>query len=408
MKIRLFFAIVILFLTSCNGTRRQEKPHPPIGVPLIEEILPKPTINVYIENSGSMDGYVKGATEFKSTVFNYLSDIKISKTADSLNLNYINSKVIPQGTVSEELDVLRDFIEKLNPSTFKMKGGNRRTSDIADVIKAVLQKTDGHTISLLISDGIFSPGKGKDAEQYLDTQEIGIKNSFAAFLEKEKNAAVIVYQLSSNFNGTYFNKVDDKMPINEQRPFYIYVIGDAKLISNLRNKVPDSKFKGTGIQNAFISIAGNQEVKFNLNPSVGKYRRTRTPKTIEKLEKDRSGKICFAVNVDFSKLLLDDAYLTNSENYENNSNYMLEIKPNAKLGYTHTLYFSASDNKVHKGVVSVKLKAKFPDWIEKVNDTDGSVAVSGKTYGIKYQLSGIFDAFTFTNNDYTEIKINVN
>ena len=31
--------------------------------------LPAPTIKVFVENSGSMDGYVKGATDFENAVY---------------------------------------------------------------------------------------------------------------------------------------------------------------------------------------------------------------------------------------------------------------------------------------------------------------------------------------------------
>lgn len=40
-----------------------------------------PIINVYIENSGSMDGYVKGQTEFGHIVYNYLVDLKQIRVA---------------------------------------------------------------------------------------------------------------------------------------------------------------------------------------------------------------------------------------------------------------------------------------------------------------------------------------
>ncbi|MDR3251423.1 MAG: hypothetical protein LBT42_07175 [Tannerella sp.] len=94
------------------------------AVPLQTESIPAvtPVINVYIENSGSMDGYVRGVTEFEQAVYNYLSDIKISGVADSLNLFYINSKVIPQGSGSD-IAVIEDFILKLEPSSFSQKGG---------------------------------------------------------------------------------------------------------------------------------------------------------------------------------------------------------------------------------------------------------------------------------------------
>ncbi|MCL1938561.1 MAG: hypothetical protein FWF52_09235 [Candidatus Azobacteroides sp.] len=350
-----------------------------------------------------MDGYIKGVTEFEQTVYNYLSDILISHTIDSLNLFYINSEVKPCNLA------LEDFIQKLEPTTFRQYGGNRGASDIANVLGIVLEKNGKNQISILITDGIFSPGRREDAEQYLISQQIGIKRRFANYLEKNKDAAVIVYQLSSNFNGIYYNKVDAKIIINEQRPYYIWIIGEAKQVSELRKQVPDSKFIDTGVQNIFTAIAGNHSVKYAVIPSSGKFKPSRRDAhTIEDLKKDsRTGKVKFAINADFSDLLLDDTYLLDANNYENSSKYHLDIKPSVTKnnGYSHILTFSS--DKVYQGTVSVKLKVKLPAWIEVVNDDEGSAAVKGKTYGIKYQIGGVFDAFTFNNNYYTEIKVSI-
>lgn len=376
------------------------------NISLLQDTI-RPLVNFYIENSGSMDGYVKGVTEFEQAIYNYLSDIKISKAADKINLYYINSKIIPQGTVSEDMEVLKDFIENMEPSTFMIKGGNRQTSDIAGIINSVLQTTGDHTVSLLVTDGIFSPGK-KDAAQYLINQQIEIKNHFAVFLDKRKDAAVLIYKLSSNFNGAYYNKIDTRITINEQRPFYIWLIGSVKNLIDLRRAVPESKFKGSGVQNVFSITTANRQVNYAINPSVGRFVKSRkdTQTTIESLERDkRTGQVRFAVNVDFSDLLLDDAYLLNADNYENNSNYDLEIEPCGNAAYTHTLYFTS--DKVYKGMVSVKLLTKIPDWLDAVNDDNGSTAVKDKTYGIKYQIAGVFEAFTDKNKQYAEIKINI-
>jgi len=297
----------------------------------------------------------------------------------------------------------------LNPTTFKIKGGNRATSDIADVLKSVLQKTNKNTISILVTDGIFSPGKGKNAQQYLVSQEIGIKDSFATFLSKVTNGAVIVYQLSSNFNGFYYNKVDAKKQIHEQRPYYMWIIGDAKQLSDLRKNVPDSKFINNGVQNVFTVIAGNQLIKYAIIPSSGKFRLSRIDNhTIEDLEKDsRTGKVKFAVNTDFSNLLFDNNYLLDTKNYDNTSKYNLDIKQDPVLNSNYSHIFTFTSDKVSQGTVSVKLKAKLSAWIETANDNDGTTAAKGKTYGIKYQIEGVFDAFTFNNDYYTEIKINI-
>ena len=412
MRKLLFFALAILLIGSCNPNPRDAKKtsgsesKDTTAVGSVCEV--KPNINVYIENSGSMDGYVKGVTEFEQAVYNYLSDIKISEIIDTLNLYYINSEVISQGSD------IADFIEKLEPSSFRAKGGNRGTSDIANVLESVLNETKADGISILVTDGIFSPGKGKDAIQYLVNQQIGIKRIFADFLAMNKTAAVIVYQLSSNFNGIYYNNVDAKISLNENRPFYVWVIGDVKQLCNLRKEIADEKLQVRSAAqsfNVFTVMNGNQTVNYAINPSIGKFQKSRqnTKNSIKDLEKDsRTGKVKFAVNVDFSNLLLDESYLLNSDNYENSSKYDLEIKPSStkNSNYTHVLYFTS--DRVIGGVVSVKLKANLPQWIEDANDDNGTTAVKNKTYGIKYQFGGVFDAFTRKNDYYTEIKININ
>jgi hypothetical protein len=411
MKKLLFFSIIALLLAACGGCRPDRKGGKTVPVDDSTKVVAtapviNPTVNVYIENSGSMDGYVKGVTEFEQAVYNYLSDIKISSITDTLNLYYINSQIILQGSD------IADFIEKLEPSSFKAKGGNRGTSDIANVLESVLKETKTGKVSILVTDGIFSPGKGKDAEQYLVNQQIGIKRIFADFLKINPTASVMVYQLQSKFSGTYYNNVDVKISLNENRPFYIWVIGDVKQLCNLRKNISDEKIKDRSagkILNVFTTMNGSQKVKYAINPSIGKFKKshTNTNNSIVDLEKDsRTGKVKFAVNVDFSHLLLDDSYLLDLNNYENNSKYTMEIKKSVTKGYTHILTFVS--DRVYAGEVTVKLKADMPAWVETANDDRGTTAIKDKTYGIKYQLGGVYDAFTFTNKYYTEIKININ
>lgn len=410
MRKLLIFTLAAMLLCSCENGKRSsrggDKSEPKDTTAVPETPPVKPTVNVYIENSGSMDGYVKGVTEFEQAVYNYLSDIKISEITDTLNLYYINSEVIPQGSD------IADFIEKLEPSSFRAKGGNRSTSDIANVLETVLKETEVGKVAILVTDGIFSPGKGKDAEQYLVNQQIGIKRIFADYLKTNPTAAVIVYQLQSRFSGTYYNNVDTKILLNENRPFYIWVIGNVKQLCKLREKIADDKLKDHSAAqnfNVFTAMNGSQTIKYAINPSIGKFKKSRTNKnnTIEDLKKDsRTGKVKFAVNVNFSGMLLDESYLLNPKNYENSSKYDLEIKKTATKGSGYTHVFTS--DRIYAGTITVKLKADMPAWVETANDDNGTTAVKNKTYGIKYQLGGVYDAFTFTNKYYTEIKININ
>ena len=401
----------LLFLSACrNDTKRRNNDTPienPKNTTIIDPEI-KPIINVYIENSGSMDGYVDGGvTEFEDAIHNYLVDMSLSKTTDSLNLFYINSEIIPQGSD------INAFIEDLTPKSFKAKGGNRGASDIADVFKLVLSETDQNHISIMVTDGIFSPGRGVAADSFLRRQQTEIKKTMGEYLDSLPNTGLLIYQLSSQFNGIFYNKVNDKIPINTQRPYYIWVIGNIKHLNRLRNRVPDSKFKGGGVQNLFSITDSSQKTDYAVKMNSGNFKLDRkSPKnTIVNLKKETKGrhnKVRFSVNANLTGFLLDDAYLLDASNYEMNNNYNLEIEkaPKNNHGYTHTLNLSA--DKVHKGKVSIKLKSNIPDWVEAINDSDGSEHIEGKTYGIKHQVHGVYEAFTFTDNSYTEIIININ
>lgn len=152
----------LLFTTWGCGGPPAVPPQKGVGIEMKEEALPTPTIKVYVENSGSMDGYVKGVTDFENAVYSYLSDLQLADLGQKdsasfknrLELNYINSEVLTHKSDVEE------FIKKLEPKTFRMRGGNRNTSDISDILEKILERMESpNDISILISDCIFSPGK---------------------------------------------------------------------------------------------------------------------------------------------------------------------------------------------------------------------------------------------------------
>lgn len=407
-------AISMVMLWGCNRTSKKktdvnENTLVTAETPVTSVEIIKPTINVYVENSGSMDGYVRGVTDFKHATYSCLSDIKISNVTREINLFYINSDVIPYG------NDISDFIEKLDPNSFRIRGGNRGTSDISNVLKTILSETGQDTISMLISDCIFSPGKSKDADQYLINQQIGIKTNFAEYLENNPNSAICIYQLSSQFDGYYYNREDTRVIINKRRPFYIWIIGDKKHVTELLTKIHPSKIKGSGIENTFTIMRGNQAIDYAIRPGTGKFSldKKEPRQKIAKAKKDHSGKLSFAINANFSQFLLDDTYLRNANNYIlNDKDYQLAISnsPQGSGGYTHSL--NLSSDKVKPSYLSIKLKTHVPEWVERINDDIGlDINTNGamnKTYGIKYLIQGVYEAFTQQNDFYTEIKISVN
>lgn len=407
----LFIAFFVCGITlyCCDGKKKEGIKGQALPETTLKRVLSKPTIDVYVENSGSMDGYVKGVTEFEQIVYNYLTDIKISGITDSLNLFYINSKPILYGSD------ISDFIEKLEPTTFAQRGGDRGTTDLSAVIDTILKSTNDSVVSILVSDCIFSPGKGVDAQNYLINQQIGLKRGVADYADKHHDVGVMAYRFLSRFKGTYFNRVDAKQYIDGERPFFIWLIGKREYLSSLLQKVPDSKFKGNGVQQRYATMAGNIGVKYAIKLGSGKFHLDKeNPQTsIVDAEKDKNGNFTCTVEVDFSTIPLSNDYLCDVQNYiiDGEKDYSISrittLPPSSK--YTHAMYISS--NKVKPASLTISLEKRLPNWIDEVNDDGGDMltkATMDKTFGIKYLYEGIYEAFTIENDICAMMKISIN
>lgn len=369
-----------------------------------------PIINVYIENSGSMDGYVKGQTEFEQIVYNYLVDLKQIRIAKELNLYYINSQILPQQ------DDIRDFIEKLEPSSFKAKGGNRGTSDIALMIKDVLNEMNDSIVSIFISDCIFSPGKGKNAEEYLVNQQIGIKNFIGDYINEHPNFAVVGYRCMSQFEGLCYDKNDSGKYYKGSRPFYIWLFGGQGAINRIRIEMQRNNRYLKSAENVFTVFAGGIDMPdscYAIKIKSGNFDLDKLdPKhSIKNLKADKSGRIRFSVEVNYAPLILSDDYLCNTELYEL-SDPKFELvsveRINEYKKYSHLLTFETEH--VHPTTLEVSIKTDIPKWPELYNDNEGNEITENnadKTFGIKYMTEGIASAI-IKKRYYTRMTININ
>src|SRR5699024_8734242 len=113
-------------------------------------------INLFLENSGSMDGYVKGITSFENSIYSFLGNLENSNFSDSLNLYYINESV-PYSVKNATNTDIKNFIEGLEPVTFRKRGGERGDTNIGELLKRVSDKVNDNNLTILISDFIFSP-----------------------------------------------------------------------------------------------------------------------------------------------------------------------------------------------------------------------------------------------------------
>ena len=380
-----------------------------------EETLPTPTIKVYVENSGSMDGYVKGVTDFENAIYSYLTDLQLAnlgqKDSASLELNYINSKVLPQKSDIE------DFIQKLEPTTFRMRGGNRGISDMSDIFEKILERMESsNDVSILISDFIFSPGKQcksqDNADEYLEQQQIEIRRHLAEHLKKDSNLAVIVMRLMSQFDGYYYNKFDDETYIEDNRPFYICLLGNKKQLKRIMDTVNVNGIKGSGVQNVFTISKAISPINYKIKTQPGYIIDKENSKTVTDAEVKKKADGSYfqlAIEVDFSKYLLEENYLLNAENYTvSNKAYSLDVSKNNSYnsGYTHLLKLNLKQPIISKGSIHITLLRKLPAWISQYTDEEGldihAPGAMEKTYGLKYLMEGIYDAYS-SDEEYGSI-----
>jgi hypothetical protein len=346
-------------------------------------------LNVYIENSGSMDGYVaEPMSTFKSTIFNLANNVEnsmLNGDSKKVNLFYINSQIIPQ-----END-LNSYIMTLNPSSFADKGGDRSTTDMADVIGKVVSKTniDKGDASVLVSDFVFSPPTGSTPD-YLSIQEGKITNVCNQFLNGNHEACVTVMKFSSFFKGKY---------IQLQRPFYMMIIGSRSVVAKIIKQVGSAQHAYADFEPKAINYGVINDKKMcDFQMCVhSKQRHMMHCDT-----KNVKGKkvFQFIVGVDFSKIPLSDDFLCNVKNYSfNNTNgkryEIVSVTPKSNdENYTHLItvkYTGKGD--IHHTTLEISLSRNYPDWIDASNCDSELPLLPDKTYGISSLFMGIKKAY---------------
>lgn len=186
------FILIICLYNSCKNGHDYCKTEPKYKG---DEPCTSITMNAYIENSGSIDGYVNGGTLFKTDLYAMLTDGNVGK----VTFNYVNDKIYPQQCNA------RDFIMNVTPTTFKNQGGNRAYSDISEVVERVLANSPKQ-VALLASDFIFSPpANAESVKAYLNIQQQDVCNSLQKRLKNDSCFSVVMLQGMSKYNGYYWN-----------------------------------------------------------------------------------------------------------------------------------------------------------------------------------------------------------
>jgi hypothetical protein len=343
----------------------------------------KPLIKVYMESSGSMDGYLCEGSEFKDAIYSYVSTL--ASYSDSLQLNYINSQILPyKGS-------LQSFVRDLNVSSFRHIGGNRANSDLGDMFTQILKYQNNNSVSIFISDCILDVPQG-DTKDYLVNREIDIRNAFVKKLEQNKNLGVEIFRLESKFDGFHFSHNGRTRLTNVKRPYYMWIIGDKSLLSYLNSKVPFSEIKH-GYKN-YYAYSTYEEVPFEI---TNQFDLVQKPCVIKN---SINGNYVIKIRVDFSKTLQEESVICDLNRYCTQNPNKVFVSSIEKLldtndKNTHVLTLNIAEN-IRSCAETIKfVLPQTPKWLDYANDETGDSIMKNlnRTTGIKNIISGVASAY---------------
>lgn len=411
-----FFALIIIItlnISGCNSCSKRDsrsgksKSAPEAMAPIQKkDTLVLEEVIFFIENSGSMFGYVTRDNEFKNSLVGlaYLPEFDhtmkkfyfINGTSDSLK----NSKIhtIPVGNSPEILK------NKLNQASFNV--GDIKFSDLTKMFEIALDSTRGSVITALVSDCIYDVGAEDDPKTALKIEIHRTQEAFRNRLEKE-NIQTLIIKTSSKFDGTYYyaSKKGSTQIANEERPFYIIFFGENELLNKILTEESIGSKITSPLETARFFVNDDNDVPYQIVPSIkriGSFKLNFKDNHKITDANPYQGRFQFTVAVDLSSLPFPDSYLTSTSNYDCSSpNFMVtEVEKISKnipgVVGTHLITISTSKNPI--GEFEIILKNVTPSWVLEADITDENQIDHTHTYGFKSLTDAISLAYLTANS----------
>ncbi|MFV0223152.1 hypothetical protein OBK16_11985 [Empedobacter falsenii] len=389
----------------------------------------KSIVNIYIENSGSMDGYINGNTIYKAN----LSDI-IVQTRGVYGIANTNTFFVNSNAFKSDSEDIKSFISKLNVGNSEYKQGNTSSSELNETLKLILSKSNDSNISILLSDFIYSLAKGQNTQDGLGIGKSLTKDAYLQHLNKY-NLSTLILKFNSDFNGRYYSYDNSVTNFNGKRPYYVLAIGNDVRLREFMKKIQLSQLNG--FENSYyISNAGSfnpvyevYDSKLNIGTSKTSRESNKNQIILDDVTLD-NGVFKFTIAVDFSELL-DQKIVLNPSNYHIEGDFKIASIDKRTDNFINSNFSSGTSNKV-KGSkathfitlestqpnfdkkLSLQLTNNKPNWIiQSSTDNDSKISNSvSTTFGFNYFVDGIYEAYKLknnnTNNDFLSLNFTLN
>ena len=404
-----------------------------------KQIIPKTTqtLHVFIENSGSMNGYINATSDFQMAIGRTIQLMKFKYGEGNIKTYYINTKV-SEKIRPNNTDIYAFVQQMLERQNFSSTGGTSST-DLNNIIKEVLNFVDENNSAILISDFIYSlPSTNGVTTNLL----YGCQNlTMSAFLEKTKemnniSLATNLVQLFSSFQGHYWHwekpNGSNYVNLNCQRPYYICIMGTDDNVKDFNKSINIESLKG--YKNQFTisnkNMANTSYTVFDTKYKKGKYRHNNTDAIhyINKVGKTTNDEFELGIGIDLSDFTMSESDKLDIANYTiNQGNYqILKIEPidTLKLANPTDKNLVRKNNCTHAIVlactgfpndISLSIKRELPSWVNNSSSIDDrNIAFDeteqNKTFGFYYFVEGISDAYNYLatdKNNFMTINIKV-
>ena len=403
--------IIVLAITACAQENNKIKP---IGKSACENSI-KPDLgsdidlSIYIENSSSMDGYYD--SDKHTDFIEVLQGLILRKNYTGTDNHYlINKKQHPINLHPYEL------VKQLHPDSEIYKAGDRSKTNINDIVRIITEDTKKNEVKILVSDCIYSLGKGDGLVGKLQTQGNITEDFFGSILDSVK-MEVLFMHLESTFNGIYYDINNKRYQVDTIRPYYILVLGHENAINKFLSKFDLNEFYDKGLKNYVLFEKENdfpENVCSQISgvPICGEYRKDIGDQS--KLIDVKSGSCLDAVenSVMFTTKLNLDNFRGVTSQLSNPNNYRIKTESNidAQLvsiteldrdnprnkNFTHQARLRF--NRILKSNNSLEWIPVNPNWISEIStlddthfDTDKDV--QSQTFGIEFFYSAISNAY---------------
>lgn len=420
----MYFGCVLICFNACrtdhsneiNNTQREivqvetdaaevttsENPQKPIDDTCIgrNEIC---SVHFYLENSGSMKGYIRNDTQYKERLLNLVSSLnKKTNYGENLSTSLIASD-IEYKTFDEFSKLLIDRSDRL------WSGG---TSEIHKMLAQIYEASDSNDLSVFITDGILSL---KDSAE-MESVAFQITNAVNRYVDQY---AIKIMAFKSDFSARYYYNQKSARPFStgtmQERPYYMFVIGKTDLIYQFEEKMQGliDPLEHLEIGFKYPSVEGN------IHPTscLEGYRHWGQKDKLELPKNEPSYSFAIAADLsDFPDQFISKEYIQehfsisrNEEELEVNLKVVdvKKDKPSEWLNrfvynktkysaYTHMIGLTMNDVRCQDfNALNISLNQSVNNWIDTWHsDTDLNITTDfNKTVGFKYIIDGLKNAY---------------